>query len=251
MTNDWKNRRLTKQKTNLNLIAKAWYCPTDKTQPWYLFCFLPQIRKTENVTNLRIGTVERSICSLQRHIESYWNSRENQPHLFLCELHKTNMHTFCLHFMKRKQQQISNLIPFCSLTMPIQELSNRIQYIITHHLRHSVQLHLYQKVISSNGDLWINDFVIQKYSHCLQQKPFAHNCPEDVASWGCLVPAYCCPSWVWGLQRESSDTCISNFFFLLIKVKKNWRCSGLTKAGSLFIIFLVPEQVSAGLWCCK
>jgi len=151
------------------------------------------------------------------------------------------MHTFCLHFMKRKLQQIPNLIPFCSLTMPIQELSNRIQYIITHHPRHSVQLHLYQKVISSNGNLWINDFVIQKYSHRLQQKPFAHNSPEDVASWGCLGPAYCCPSWVWGLQRESSDTCISNFFFLLIKVKKNWRCSGHTKAGSLFIIFLVLE----------
>lgn len=87
-----------------------------------------------------------------------------QPVLFYANYTKPNMHIFCLHFMKRKQQQITKLIPFCSLTVPIQELSNRIKYIITHQLKHSVQLHPYQKVISSNGNLWINNFVIQKYS---------------------------------------------------------------------------------------
>lgn len=150
--------------------------------------------------------------------------------------------------MKRKQKQMTKLIPFCSLTIPIQELSNRIKYIITHQLKHSVQLHPYQKVISSSGKLWINNFVIQKYSRWLQQKPFAHNCPENVASWGCLVPAYCCPFWVWELHRESSDTCIHNFFFLFIKVNEKRRCSGHTKVGSLLIM---PEQMSAGLWSCK
>lgn len=63
---------------------------------------------------------------------------------------------FCVFILWRgNSNKYSSQYLSCSQTMSIQELCNRIQYnIIIHHLRHSVQLHWYQKVISSNGHLW-------------------------------------------------------------------------------------------------
>lgn len=138
-----------------------------------------------------------------------------------------------------------------SNTLPVAKLCLFRNYVIgynitIHHLRHSIQLHPYHKVISSNGHLGKRNFVLQKYLCWLQQEVSDWNSPkrsgylEDAQV---LDISHCCPTWMYGLHRESSDSYIYNFSFLIIKVKEIWRCSGTHKS-RIFIYNLLSARTS-------
>lgn len=137
--------------------------------------------------------------------------------------------------------------------MPLQELCNRIQYnIIIHHLRHSIQLHPYCKVIPSNGHLKnpitlssknisagfskknVSVWTVQSSHGILRMLKFltflpavSHECKKFTEHHQTLI---------FIISSSSSS-----------RSKRFEGAQELTKAGFLFIIFSVPERTSV-IW---
>lgn len=133
--------------------------------------------------------------------------------------------------------------------MPLQELCNRMQYIIIHQLRYSIQLHSYRKVTSSNGHLKRDNFVLKKPDAGFRRKVSYHKSPRSWYLGDTQIPAFVtavpheCKDFTGNLQRVIFTVSSSSS----PRSKRFKGAQELTKAGSLFIIFSVPEQVSAGL----
>lgn len=133
--------------------------------------------------------------------------------------------------------------------MPLQELCNRIQYIIIHHLRYSIQLQPYHKVISSNDHFKKHYFVLKKKNAGFRKKCLIVRVLRLWYLGDAQVPVF-----VAAVPHEHKDfsenlqrVIFTVSFSSSSRSKRFKGAQELTKARRLFIIFSMPEQVSAGL----